>query len=98
LLQPLVENAIEHGLEPKVEGGRITVRAERHGDHLTLRVQDSGLGAAARGSARNDKGDKGVGLANVRERAQALWGPTAQLDIALADTGCTASLHFQIAP
>jgi sensor histidine kinase YesM len=95
LLQPLVENAIEHGLEPKVDGGHIVIRAERCGDEVSVHVQDTGLGAATRGSARQDKG---VGLANVRERLLALWGPTARLDIALANTGCTASLHFQIAP
>jgi sensor histidine kinase YesM len=95
LLQPLVENAIEHGLEPKVDGGRLVIRAERSGDEVSVQVQDTGLGAAARGSARQDKG---VGLANVRERLLALWGPTARLDITLADTGCTASLHFQPKP
>jgi hypothetical protein len=95
LLQPLVENAIEHGLEPKVDGGRIVIRAERSGDQVSVHVEDSGLDAAARGSARSDKG---VGLANVRERALALWGPTARLNVALTDAGCTASLHFQTAP
>ena len=44
LLQPLVENSIRHGLEPKVEGGRIEVRAERRGEQLLLTVRDTGVG------------------------------------------------------
>ena len=44
LLQPLVENSIRHGLEPKIEGGRIEVRAEQRGEHLLLTVRDTGVG------------------------------------------------------
>ena len=51
LLQPLVENSIQHGLEPKVEGGRITVSARREGGQLVLEVADTGVGAA--GAARH---------------------------------------------
>ena len=52
LLQPLVENSIQHGLEPKVEGGRVTVNARREGGQLVLEVVDTGVGpydAARRG-------------------------------------------------
>src|SRR5690606_39062876 len=63
LLQPLVENAVRHGLEPKLEGGHIEVAAVRADGFLTLSVADTGLGldGAARAGTR-------VGLANVRER------------------------------
>ena len=66
LLQPLVENAIKHGLEPKVEGGTITLRAARKGDLLKLSVIDTGIGFSGATSA-------GLGLRNVRERVVKLF-------------------------
>ena len=67
LLQPLVENSIRHGLEPKVEGGEIIVaRAARRRDALVIEVRDTGVGIGnARGRPPNDGG---FGLAQVRER------------------------------
>jgi sensor histidine kinase YesM len=65
-LQPLVENAIKHGLEPKVGGGSVVVRATRVGDVLQIDVDDDGLGFAPAGA--------GVGLANLRERLAANYG------------------------
>jgi hypothetical protein len=73
LLQPLVENSIQHGLEPKVQGGRIHVRAQRQGEALVLEVRDSGVGSAAGSSG------KGFGLPQVRERLQTLHGARAAL-------------------
>ena len=75
LLQPLVENAIKHGLEPKLDGGRITVRARRDGQRLCLSVADTGLGLEA--AAANGSNGTQVGVANVRERLQALYGSAA---------------------
>ncbi|HZW23183.1 sensor histidine kinase [Noviherbaspirillum sp.] len=77
LLQPLVENAIKHGLEPRVEGGKITVRAERNGTRLTLTVCDTGLGLE---NAPPSTGT-GVGVSNVRERLQALYGAGAEFTL-----------------
>jgi LytS/YehU family sensor histidine kinase len=76
LLQPLVENAIRHGLEPKIEGGRITVRAQRSQATLTLDIEDTGVGLA-QGAAPDD----GFGLAQVRERLATRYGPDARLSI-----------------
>jgi signal transduction histidine kinase len=72
LLQPLVENAIRHGLEPRVEGGRIIVRAQREGDRwLCIEVADTGVGMDTQAPA-NTRTDGGFGLAQVRERLASL--------------------------
>lgn len=73
-LQPLVENAIRHGLEPKVEGGRVQIIARAVGGHLEVRVEDDGLGFAPRA-------DAGFGLGNLRERLDAKYGLEASLSI-----------------
>ena len=88
LLQPLVENSIQHGLEPKVEGGRITVSALREGDALVLRVADTGVGTTDARSRGLSSGSNtasapvsgGFGLTQVRERLATLYGATAALD------------------
>jgi LytS/YehU family sensor histidine kinase len=74
LLQPLVENAIKHGLEPKVGGGHIEVQAAQEGNILKLTVADTGLGLDP---SPSDSSGTHVGLANVRERLQALYGEGA---------------------
>ena len=78
LLQPLVENAIKHGLEPSVEGGRIEVGAHRDGDRLVLTVRDTGVGACASVPAQPGSG---FGLDQVRKRLQTGYGPQARLEI-----------------
>ena len=88
LLQPLVENAIRNGLEPKIEGGRIDVSAAREGATLVLTVRDTGLGLDAPASHGT-----GLGLENIRERLQALYGPAAGLSLAAgAPCGAVATL------
>ena len=79
LIQPLVENAIRHGLEPKVEGGQVTVAARREGDRVRVEVSDTGVGfgAITRGG--------GVGLANIRERLRLLHD--SRLEVADAPGG-----------
>jgi sensor histidine kinase YesM len=74
LLQPLVENAIRHGLEPKVEGGEVTMRARREGGKVVVEIADSGVGFAP-----TTRG--GVGLTNLRERLRLLFGDSASLEI-----------------
>ena len=66
LLQPLIENAIKHGLEPKLDGGRIDLSAERIGDSLYISVVDTGLGFS-------EVPSNGIGLRNVRERIERLY-------------------------
>ena len=78
LLQPLVENAIRHGLEPRIEGGRIEVSARRTGDALVLTVSDSGVGFDMTEPAA---GAGGFGLAQVRERIATAYGGRARVDV-----------------
>jgi sensor histidine kinase YesM len=83
LLQPLVENSIKHGLEPKVEGGSITVRAHCAGKVLTLEVRDTGKGmpASDRRPTSTSEPDGVFGLSQVRERLATAYGPEATLKI-----------------
>ena len=76
LLQPLLENAIRHGLSPMREGGRISVVAKLEGDFLRLQIDDDGVGL------RPDFGERlGVGLQNVKERLHTLYSQAASLAI-----------------
>jgi signal transduction histidine kinase len=77
LIQPLVENAIMHGIEPKVDGGEIVVRASCAEGVLRIEVSDDGMGL---GSAAPRPGG-GVGLSNLRERLRSLHGAGAQLQL-----------------
>ena len=87
MVQTLVENSIKHGLEPKAEGGHLSVKAEiRHGK-LCVIVSDTGLGFA--GAADGKTAGTGVGLANIRERLSLLYGSKATLTIANNPVGGT---------
>ena len=72
LLQPLVENAVKHGLEPKVEGGSVKVSARETPGGVVLEVADTGLGNHSRGGT-------GVGLANLGERLAAAYEGVARM-------------------
>lgn len=67
LLQPLVENAIKHGLEPLVRGGHILIRAEKAAERIRLEIIDTGIGF-------NGDDAPGIGLANIRERLNGIYG------------------------
>ena len=84
LLQPLVENAIKHGLEPKVEGGTLRVEASAEGRQLILVVEDSGLGYGAAATATSGTG---VGLLHVKERLAAVYGDAATAEVSEAAGG-----------
>jgi len=76
ILQPLVENAIQHGVAPHARPGRITLRARKQGEQLQLEVQDNGGGLNESRPAR-----EGVGLANTRARLQQLYGEAQRLTL-----------------
>jgi predicted nucleic acid-binding Zn-ribbon protein len=77
MIQTLVENAIKHGLEPKAEGGSLKVKAEILHGKMAVSVADTGLGFGKAATAGT-----GVGLANIRERLQLLYGNRATLTVA----------------
>jgi signal transduction histidine kinase len=91
LLQPLVENAIRHGIEPAVDGGRIDIDVRRGADGLELTVADTGVGLDV-------KAPEGVGLANVRARLQSLYGEKGRLSLyANHPSGVVAKLVVPVA-
>jgi LytS/YehU family sensor histidine kinase len=72
LLQPLVENAVKHGIEPEIGGGKIWIRGAVKGNRLSLEVIDTGPGFSENGSP-------GIGIDNVRERLRFLYGDNGRL-------------------
>ena len=90
LLQPLVENSIKHGLEPKVEGGSIRVIARREGGALVLEVIDTGVGLST-----EPESAKGFGLTQVRERLKTTYGSLSAISfVANCAGGTSASITF----
>ena len=89
MLQSLVENAIKHGLEPKAEGGTLSVSAEIVHGRLAVTVADTGLGFASSRQKAATAGT-GIGLSNIRERLQLLYGSRAALTVAENPGGGTA--------
>ena len=111
LLQPLVENSVRHGLEPKVAGGRIEVRAEQRGNRLLLTVRDTGVGLTE--SADRSAGDgapsgltagtagphSDYGTQHVAARLATMYGDQARFTLAAApgpDGGTVAELDLPL--
>jgi len=93
LLQPLVENAIHHGLEPKVDGGSVHIATRTEGRQLVIEVQDDGLGLAA---PKRHRSGAGMALANLRERLAAQYGSGASLELSDAFPGTRATLRLPL--
>ena len=77
ILQPLVENALKHGLAPKVGDGELTLRAARTDGHIIIDVIDNGLGMAAPSQGAGT----GIGLSNVNERLSVIYGANYRLQL-----------------
>src|SRR5206468_2467086 len=95
LLMTVIENAIEHGLEPRADGGSVRLEARRTDDTLAVVVTDSGDGLA-RGE-RAKAGDA-VGVANLRERLAALYGARGRFtleDVAPHGVRATIEVPFE---
>jgi len=87
LLQPVVENAVRHGIEPKVGGGQITVRARLEKQMLTMEVTDTGVGLNPPGSRATSRQGGGFGLQSLRERLPDIGGKSAVQVISPAPGG-----------
>ena len=92
LLQPLIENSIKHGLEPRISGGTVTLRSRILSDgRLLLEIEDDGIGmgtgaeapggAALTGARAGVGSGSGIGMRNVRERMEVLYGSQAEVEI-----------------
>jgi two-component system LytT family sensor kinase len=79
LLQPIIENSIKHGLEPKLGEGRITIRSSRKDGHAIIDVIDNGVGVSP-DDADRVKGS-GIGLRNVNERLRVIYGSNYQFQL-----------------
>ncbi|MNZ86590.1 Sensor histidine kinase YehU [compost metagenome] len=92
LLQPLVENAIYHGLEPKVGNGVIKLAGKKEGEYLVFEIEDDGVGIDDR-----TKIEDGYGLRNVQERLSMYYGPSSTMQItSQVNEGTRVVLRLQL--
>jgi nitrate/nitrite-specific signal transduction histidine kinase len=102
-IQPFVENAVRHGIEPREEGGSVTIEARRKGGRLSLVIRDTGVGMAVpargRGKAGAGGSTEGIGIANVRKRLELRYGTAAHLSIkSEVGTGTAVRVSFPAEP
>jgi two-component system LytT family sensor kinase len=81
LLQPLIENSIKHGLEPRINGGTVTLRSRLQGNRVLIEVADDGVGIQGRQASPLPRTGAGVGMKNVRERLEVLYGRDARFTV-----------------
>jgi two-component system LytT family sensor kinase len=81
LLQPLIENSIKHGLEPRLKGGTVTLRSRLDGDRVVIEVADDGVGIGSRPLSSLPRTGAGIGMKNVQERLEVLYGDKARFNV-----------------
>jgi len=81
LLQPLIENSIKHGLEPRLNGGTVTLRSRLEGDRVLIEVADDGVGMGNRPATLLHRAGAGIGMKNVQERLEVLYGNQARFEV-----------------
>jgi signal transduction histidine kinase len=92
ILQPLVENAIRHGIEPRRAPGLISIQAKRVGDNLCLIVRDNGVGPVENGDRQKRRG---IGLANTQARLRELYGANQKFSFSKGEPrGCTVEMQM----
>ena len=93
LLQPLVENAIKHGIEPHARPGKIDIASSRVGDELIIEVRDNGVGLPA-------QWNENIGLSNTRSRLHQLYHAAHRIDLRNGESGglaITIAIPFRLA-
>lgn len=80
-LQPIVENAIRHGIAPRPDPGRVRIRAERRNGHLQVEVQDDGPGLCIPNGGSTATRQFGIGLSNTRSRLNRMYGDDGRLEL-----------------
>jgi two-component system LytT family sensor kinase len=93
LLQPIVENAIKHGLAPRLEGGQIHLRSHRRDGRLLIEIEDNGMGISPERLLEVYGG--GIGISNVHERLRLLYGDQFKMDIR-SQKGEGTQIHIEI--
>jgi two-component system LytT family sensor kinase len=81
LLQPLIENSIKHGLEPRINGGTVTLRSRLEGGRVRIEVADDGVGMSNRPRSALNREGSGIGMKNVQERLEVLYGNEAKFSV-----------------
>jgi two-component system LytT family sensor kinase len=81
LLQPLIENSIKHGLEPRLHGGTVTLRSRMEGNRVMIEVADDGVGMGNRPVSALRRTGAGIGMKNVQERLEVLYGNQARFEV-----------------
>jgi len=81
LLQPLIENSIKHGLEPRLNGGTVTLRSRLNGDRVLIEVADDGVGIGNQPQKTLRRTGAGIGMKNVQERLEVLYGSEMRFEV-----------------
>jgi two-component system, LytTR family, sensor kinase len=81
LLQPLIENSIKHGLEPRIQGGTVTIRSRMKEEHVVVEVEDDGVGMVSKPASALSREGNGIGMKNVQERLEVLYGNRARFTV-----------------
>ena len=81
LLQPLIENSIKHGLEPRLHGGTVTLRSRLNGDRVLIEVADDGVGMGNKPAGALRRPGNGIGMKNVQERLEVLYGSEMRFEV-----------------
>jgi len=95
LLQPLIENSIKHGLEPRIHGGTVTLRSKLEGNRVVIEVADDGVGMGDRPNTGIRRDGAGIGMKNVQERLEVLYGTQATFKV-VSNPGRGTSVLIEI--